>query len=358
MGAWEQNNVRAARTLRALPPEEIVFGRSAVMMPIRQTVRKILGTEVPILIHGANGTGKGLLAHFIHSQSASSSGPFVKVNCAAIPAALLESELFGYERGAFTGAYTSKPGRVELAQNGTLFLDQIADSDGSLQSKLLHFLQDGRFSRIGDHVERSVHTRVICSTSKDLAQEIDAGRFRSDLFYRISVVQLHLPRLRERREDIPLIAEYLRTSYEKQFSKPSKPLGTEMLDYLQGLSWPGNVRELANSIARYVLVGPEAILGQRQPATRSSRCLRAAVAGEQVPFKGIASEAIKALEKRVILEALQANQWNRRKTAQALQISYRSLIYKIRSAGLPSRRSVSNMSGLSASPTEPCPPAD
>jgi transcriptional regulator with PAS, ATPase and Fis domain len=345
MAVSGQKNGALAAKVVALPSEEIIFGRSPAMSEIRQKVEKVLATDVPILIQGDNGTGKGLLAQYIHSCSASSSGAFVRVNCAAIPGALLESELFGYEKGAFTNANTAKPGYVEMAHRGTLFLDKLTDIDTTLQGKLLHFLQDGEFSRIGDKVERSVVTRIICSTNKDLIREIDAGRFRADLFYRISVVQLRLPRLSERREDIPAIAEYLRTLYEKQFAKQSEPFGVEILYYLQSLSWPGNLRELANTVARYVLVGPEtAELGLGQPPRGSEKLTRAVVTENVVSLKRIAREAIREMERRVILETLHANQWNRRKTAQALRISYRALIYKIRDAGLASRRTVSNRS--------------
>lgn len=166
-----------------LPPDDVIFGRSAAMALLRKRTDKVCQTDLPVLVSGDRGTGKETLAQWIHVHSACCNGPFVKVNCAAIPGSLLESELFGYQKGAFTGAAFSKPGRVELAANGTLFLDEITDLDISLQSKLLHFLQDGRFSRLGDDTERAVQTRLICSTGKELQGEIDAGRFRADLFY-------------------------------------------------------------------------------------------------------------------------------------------------------------------------------
>lgn len=328
-------------------PDEVLFGSSRVMADLRRRAVKVCQTDVPALLHGDVGTGKEMLARWIHEHSSFAEGQFVKVNCSAIPGTLLESELFGHEQGAFTGAHAAKPGRVEFAHNGTLFLDGIAECETSVQVKLLHFLQDRRFSRIGENVERAVNTRVICSTNRDLAEEIDAGRFRSDLFYRISVVQLRLPRLNERREDIPLIAEHLRVTYERQFGKTSEPFGTDVLRHLQRLAWPGNVRELANSIARYVLVGPEAAFAQEEPARRSPVEVRPAGSAQSPHLKGIAKQAIRQLERRVIWETLQANQWNRRKTAQALRISYRALIYKIRDAGLPSRRAASNTSSSS-----------
>lgn len=324
----------------AIPPDDVLFGRSAAMSEVRSRAEKICNTNIPVLLCGEGGTGKEALARWIHAQSGYSQGQFVKVNCAAIPRNLLESELFGYEKGAFTGAHVPKPGRVELAHNGTLFLDEIADLEMALQSKILHFLQDGCFSRIGDQAERAVNVRVICATNKDLEQEIVAGNFRADLFYRINVVRFRLPRLRERKEDIPALAEYFRTLHEQLFAIESMPLSAEMIEYLQNSEWPGNVRELSNGMARHVLIGPEATLGQTfTPDRASARSHIKAIVGE-VPLKRIAKAAIQELERNVILESLRAHQWNRRKTAAALQISYRALIYKIRDAGLTSRRPV------------------
>lgn len=307
------------------------------MQEVHRMATRIAGTNVPVLLTGSGGTGKEVLARWIHKQSPWSNGQFVKVNCAAIPGALLESELFGYEKGAFTGAHASKPGRVELAHNGTLFLDEIADLNFSLQSKLLQFLQDGRFSRIGDESERAVETRLICATGKSLETEIDGGKFRADLYYRINVVHLRMPLLRERCEDIPLLAEYFREQFQEKFGKESEPLSREMLHYLQKLDWPGNVRELSNGIARHVLIGAEAKIVQEPPAKRRETARGGVNGAATVPLKQIAREAVRESERNFILEALQANQWNRRKTAQALKISYRALIYKIRNAGLHAR---------------------
>ncbi len=310
------------------------------MSEVRSRAEKICNTNIPVLLCGEGGTGKEALARWIHAQSGYRQGEFVKVNCAAIPGNLLESELFGYEKGAFTGAHLSKPGRVELAHNGTLFLDEIADLEMALQSKILHFLQDGCFSRIGDQTERAVNVRVICATNKDLEQAIAAGNFREDLFYRINVVRFRLPRLRDRKEDIPALAEYFRTLHEQDFATASAPLDASTIEYLQNSNWPGNVRELSNGMARHVLIGPEALVGPAPLRERASA--RSVVRGSvgEVPLKRIAKAAIQELERNVILESLRTHQWNRRKTAAALQISYRALIYKIRDAGLTSRRPV------------------
>ena len=343
--SWHQPMITVPTTrtstpnsVSTLPPDHVLFGRSAAMNEVRLRAEKICKTNIPVLLCGAGGTGKEAVAQWIHVRSAFSQGQFIKVNCAAIPGNLLESELFGYEKGAFTGAHVSKPGRVELAHNGTLFLDEIADLEMGLQSKILHFLQDGCFARIGDQSARAVNVRVICATNKDLEQEIAVGNFRSDLFYRINVVRFRLPQLCERKEDIPVMAEYFRTLHEKHFAIESKPLSPEMIEYLQNANWPGNVRELSNGMARHVLIGPEAALGQTVAAERASIKSQIKVAVGAVPLKRIAKAAIQELERNVILDSLRAHQWNRRKTAAALQISYRALIYKIRDAGLTSRR--------------------
>lgn len=319
--------------------EDILFGRSAGMNEIKQAVGKISYTSLPVLLCGEGGTGKEALARWIHANSAHRNGDFVKVNCAAIPGSLLESELFGFERGAFTGANTEKPGRVEAADGGTLFLEDIAELDLQLQSKLLHFLQDGTFSRLGDTGERKVNARVICASSKSLEPEIAAGRFRQDLYYRIHVFQLNLPPMRERREDIPALAEHFRAQFDKQFGRSSPDFPAGLLEYLENLPWPGNIRELSNAVARYVLIGPEAVMHEESLGRHASgRKMRGTGGKEPVQLKTLARDAIRELEKNVILETLHANHWNRRKTARALKISYRALIYKIKEAGLGTHR--------------------
>jgi len=319
---------------KPLPPDHVIFGRSELMAALRARAEKLCASRIQILVLGAGGTGKELLARWIHANSPDARGPFVSVNCAAIPGPLLESELFGYVRGEFTGARHTKPGRAELAHTGTLFLDEIGDLDFTLQGKLLHFLQDGTFTPLGDTAERRVEARVICATSKDLEQRVHSGAFRADLFHRINVLQLRLPRLRERCEDIPTLVEYYRHLYTAQFDKVSDPVDAGTMRYLQTLNWPGNIRELANVMARYVLIGADAFVHEGfGNGTHSKPPLH----GSAGTLKGVAGEAIRELEKRVILEALRDNHWNRRKAAQALQISYRTLIYKIRNAGIARR---------------------
>lgn len=333
MSSTEMNNSGGPSLGGVLPSEQVVFGHSAVMLGIRQKVNKVVGMGVPVLLESEGGTGKEVLARWIHTHSPWNSGPFVKVNCAAIPGELLESELFGFEKGAFTGATHRKPGRVELAQGGTLFLDEIAEIDRALQAKILQFLQDGRFSRIGAQEEQSSQTRVVCATNKNLDEEIDAGRFRRDLYYRINVVQIRLPRLKERLEDIPILAEYFRKHYMNQFGLEREPLSDEMICDLQSFSWPGNIRELSNCIARYVLIGPEAAMVPETP-NRHAKAENVSPSRGPVSLKQIARDAIGDMERDLILAALRANHWNRRRAAQDLKISYRALIYKIREAGI------------------------
>jgi two-component system response regulator AtoC len=334
MAVSEQTNGESCPKAGGLPPEEIIFGRSAAMSPIRQKVQKILRTDVPILIQGENGTGKGLLAQYIHSRSAVSTGRFVKVNCAAIPGALLESELFGYEKGAFTDAHTSKPGYVEMAHQGTLFLDEIADLDLSLQAKILQLLQDGQFSRIGDKQERRAEIRVICATNRNLQNEIDAGRFRQDLFYRINVISINLPSLRERNEDIAILADYFLGQLNARFERDTPPLPEEIIESLSCREWRGNIRELENLMARYAILGSIDAVAPELPPRRSPVSTVRGASDGMIPLKRIAKQAVREMEENLILKALRENKWNRRKAAQSLNISYRALIYKIREAGL------------------------
>src|SRR5271170_8255552 len=321
-----------------LPPDHVYFGPSPAMQVVRQRMERSAGLNVPVLILGESGTGKEILARFIHERSPWRRGPFVKVNCPAIPGTLLESELFGFEKGAFTGAIAAKPGRMEMAQGGTLFLDEIAEIDSSLQAKLLHVLQDGHFTRIGDHEERRMDARVICATNRRLQHEIETGGFRSDLFYRINVISITLPPLRERRDDIPYLAEYLRHQFNRRFQREAAPLSKETLHLLKGRDWPGNVRELENCMARYVVLGSEETFYAERTERAPVHFNYETNADGNIPLKHIAQQVTRNMERDVILKVLQANHWNRRRTAEVLKISYRALLYKVRQAGLPAKR--------------------
>ena len=236
------HKAQAASRHEDLPPIEIIFGRSAAMQLIGQKVKKIAGSNIPVLIQGQNGTGKGVLAHYLHLQSPMASGPFVKVNCAAIPGTLLESELFGYEKGAFTGAYSSKPGRAEMADGGSLFLDGIDEIDLGLQAKLLQVLQDGQFSRIGGREDIQVRIRILCAANRPLEAEVSAGRFRQDLYYRINVVNIQMPPLRARIEDIRDLVGHFLNRHRQRHGSNVRPMSAGLMRLLEGHHWPGNIR--------------------------------------------------------------------------------------------------------------------
>src|SRR5215813_1615436 len=220
-------------SLGEIPPESVVFGRLETMQSLRERMDKVASANVPVLIQGESGTGKDIIARMVHGLSPWRTGPFVKVNCPAIPGTLLESELFGYEKGAFTGAYGSKPGRVEMAHRGTLFLDEISELDLALQSKLLQLLQDGQFCRIGAQEDKKVEVRVVCATNRVLENEIENGTFRQDLFYRINVVNLGLPALRERRADVEDLVNFFLEYYNRKYNCRAKSLSNELIGILQ-----------------------------------------------------------------------------------------------------------------------------
>ncbi len=327
-----------AQSLGEIPPENVVFGRTETMRALRERLQKLAGANVPVLIQGESGTGKDIIARMIHGLSPWRTGPFVKVNCPAIPGTLLESELFGYEKGAFTGAYGSKPGRVELAHRGTLFLDEISELDSALQSKLLQLLQDGQFCRIGAQEDKKVEVRVVCATNRQLEQEIATGSFRQDLFYRINVVNLHMPALRERAADIPELVAYFLDYYNRKYNCRARELSDELKGMLQKYHWPGNIRELENLIKRYVILGTEeAIANDLISQERDVFNPEISLDGP-ISLKKLTRQAVRELERKVILKVLQANHWNRKQSARALSISYRALLYKIRDTGLPSNR--------------------
>ncbi len=329
-----------AQSLGEVPPDNIIFGHSEAMQELRSRLSKVAGANVPVLITGESGTGKDIVARLIHGLSPWKTGPYVKVNCPAIPGTLLESELFGYERGAFTGAVGSKPGRVELAHRGTLFLDEISELDPSLQSKLLQLLQDGQFCRIGAQEDKKVEVRVVCATNRNLENEIEAGTFRQDLFYRINVVNLRMPSLRERRGDIEDLCAYFLEFYNRKFNCRARPISNEVLAVLQKYHWPGNIRELENLIKRYVILGNEEVL-TNDLVTREPEFFNSEISLDgPISLKKMTRQCVRELERKVILKVLQHHHWNRKQAARTLGISYRALLYKIRDAGLPSNRAL------------------
>jgi two-component system response regulator AtoC len=346
-----------AQTLGEVPPDNIIFGPSEVMQAVRSRLGKVAAANVPVLITGESGTGKDIIARLIHGLSPWKTGPYVKVNCPAIPGTLLESELFGYEKGAFTGAVGSKPGRVELAHRGTLFLDEISELDPSLQSKLLQLLQDGQFCRIGAQEDKKVEVRVVCATNRHLQSEIEAGTFREDLYYRINVVNLHMPALRERRGDIEDLCAYFLEYYNQKFNCRARPLSNEVIAVLQKYHWPGNIRELENLVKRYVILGHEEVITNDLVAREPDFFNPDISFDGPISLKKLTRQCVHELESKVILKVLQRHHWNRKQTARTLGISYRALLYKIRDAGLPSNRALrlrqaeKNADALSHPPT-------
>src|SRR5271157_2441337 len=329
-----------AQSLGEVPPDNIIFGHSEGMQLVRARLGKVAAANVPVLITGESGTGKDIIARLIHSLSPWKIGPYVKVNCPAIPGTLLESELFGYEKGAFTGAVGSKPGRVEMAHRGTLFLDEISELDPSLQSKLLQLLQDGQFCRIGAQEDKKVEVRVVCATNRDLNAEIEAGTFRQDLYYRINVVNLRMPALRERRGDIEDLCSYFLEYNNRKFNCRARPLSNEVLAVLQKYHWPGNIRELENLIKRYVILGHEEVITNDLVAREPDFFNPEMLLDGPISLKKLTRQCVRELERKVILKVLQQHHWNRKQAARTLGISYRALLYKIRDAGLPSNRAL------------------
>ncbi len=334
-----------------LPPESAVFGSSETMQKVQRDLAMIASADVPVLIQGPSGTGKEVIARIIHRASAYAKGPYLKINCPAIPDALLESELFGYEKGAFTGAYTSKPGLIVLANRGTLFLDEIGELSLPMQSKLLQVLQDGKFCRIGAQEDTRSEARVICATNRDLKQEIEAGNFREDLFYRINVVSITLPPLRERSADIPELAEYFRVHFNMVYNRRVPPISAPLMRVLQAYQWPGNIRQLENMIKRYVVLGTETCIAN-DLAEPAPELFEVDIPEHgPIPLKKMTQQATRRLERQIILKVLQSHHWNRRRAAEVLKISYRALLYKIRDAGLsPARPPIRNPQSAAAAP--------
>jgi two-component system response regulator AtoC len=321
-----------------LPGEAVIFGSSAAMREVRGQIERIVHTDLPVLIRGESGTGKELIAKFLHAHSDRRDAPFVKVNCAAIPGDLLESELLGYEKGAFAGAFEAKSGLVEVAACGTLLLDEIGDMDLKLQTKLLRLLEDGHYFRVGGSQEREAHVRIICATSIDLEKAVERRAFRQDLFYRIEVLNLRLAPLRERKEDIPLLCEHFLEKLSRRFEKAAPPLTATSLHLLKQWDWPGNLRELENWMGRVIILGDERALAAelvRQMAPLHRENNLQPLSGQ---LKDPSRLAVSTTARTVMLKVLQANRWNRRKTAEDLNMSYRSLLCRLREAGMLQRR--------------------
>jgi two-component system response regulator AtoC len=325
--------------IHELPPMEVIFGQSPMMAAARDKVDRAAETTVPILLQGESGTGKDIFARLLHTRSNRANCPWVKVTCPAIPHSLIESELFGFEKGAFTGAYTTKRGRVELAHMGTLFLDEVGSLDMSVQAKLLQVLQDGSFMRIGAQEPRKVNTRLICASNGNLRQQTEDGSFRLDFFFRINAVTIDLPPLRHRGADLPVLVDYFLDLHSKAFHRKPKPLSREITNLMQRYNWPGNIRQLENMIRSYVLIGNEEDLAAELVPTVPAGIIPEIDLANPVSLKEITKAATQELEREIILKVLRANDWSRRRTAKWLNISYRSLLYKLQESKVTARAS-------------------
>ena len=321
-----------------LPAEAVIFGSTAAMREIRNTIDRLLSSDLPVLIQGESGTGKEVIARFLHSRSNRCDAPFVRLNCASVPASLLDSELFGREKGAYAGASDDRQGLVELAYGGTLFLDEIGDLPRDLQGKLLQLLQESSFIPVGGSQNRHGNIRIICATNVSLEGAVEAGTFRGDLFRRIDVVSLRLSALRDRKNDIPQLCEYFLRKLARQFGRNAPQLKPATLQLLKQWDWPGNLRELENWVARVIILGDDAALGNefRRRVERTS--LQTSQEPRFGALRGLSRRTLPAVTTAGILKALRANHWNRRKTAEELNMSYRSLLSKLREVGMPQRR--------------------
>jgi two-component system response regulator AtoC len=317
---------------------------SSKMQPIRDLISKVAGTNTTVLLRGESGTGKEVLARAIHKASPRVGKQFLKVNCAALPGELLESELFGHEKGAFTGAYRQKPGKFEAAHQGTLLLDEIGEMPLRLQAKLLHVLQDGEFSRVGGEKIIDTDVRLIAATNRDLEASMRAHQFREDLYYRLNVIEIRIPPLRERREEIPGLVDFFLKKFNAQYGR-AVDIPAETMRVFVDYHWPGNIRELENAVKRVVVLGTARpvhteIVGNisRGPrvTTPGVPATAASIVAPDAPIslKEIARQAAREAERVAIKEVLDRVHWNRAKAARLLQISYKALLYKIVQCGL------------------------
>lgn len=317
----------------------IIFSYSPKMNKIKAIIDEIAKTDITVLIKGESGTGKEILAQVIHANSIRKDNPFVKVNCTAIPKSLIESELFGFEKGAFTGAHLRKPGKFELANGGTILLNDIGEMDISIQAKLLQVLQDGMFSRLGGDGDIMVNTRVIATTRDHLEQSMMEGQFREDLFFRINVINITVPPLRERKEQILPLANYYLNFYQNKYERKISPLSSRATAVFKEYPWPGNIRELENMIKRMVIFGEEdsvlkSLLRKKLEDRNNLEPLKdlsstSSTQRGNFNLKNVGKKAAEEAEKEIIQSTLQGTHWNRKKAAQLLHVSYKALLYRI-----------------------------
>jgi transcriptional regulator with PAS, ATPase and Fis domain len=338
-------------------PKPIILGNTEQIQKIRELVRKLADIDLNVLIYGESGVGKELVARSLHYYSKRNRQPFVKVNCAALPAELIESELFGYERGAFTGADRQKLGKFEIAGNGSILLDEIGEIPPSIQAKLLQVLQDQKFPRVGGAKDIEIQARIITATNRDLQSDIISGSFREDLYYRINIIKIAIPPLREHKEDLELLVNHFLKRQQVTYKLPDIRIPPRIMDLFYQYHWPGNIRQLENHIKRIAVLGNiheferEFLvqINRQQNANPSSSLHSETHQTHQAPsethtdesdgkhfssLKEIRNKAIYKIEKKIIKKVLDENNWNRKKTAKILKISYRTLLYKIKELGI------------------------
>ena len=339
---------------------ELEMCTSPAMQTVRDMIARVATTSAAVLLTGESGVGKEVVARAIHRASLRAGRPFVKVNCAALPGELLESELFGHQRGAFTGAYRDKPGKFELAEKGTIMLDEIGEVPLRLQAKLLHVLQDGEFARVGGERVLAADVRVLAATNRDLAGEIRAGRFREDLYYRLNVIGIRIPPLRERRDEIPALIDHFLEAANHAYGRSVEiPAAARRL--FQDHAWPGNIRQLENTVKRVVVLG--SAVGVAEELAAAVKPLPAAVppvattagadADGRLDLKAIARRAARDAERLAIADMLQRTHWNRAKAARILGISYKALLYKIVDCGLAKKDDTGTHGFARATAAEP-----
>jgi two-component system response regulator HydG len=341
-----QQNRALRRQLEDVMLQGAIIGTAPAMRRVLDLVAQVAPSNATVLILGESGTGKELIADALHRGSARREGPCIKVNCAALPETLLESELFGHEKGAFTGAAARKEGRFELAHGGTLFLDEIGDLSPATQAKLLRVLQDGTFERLGGTKTLKVDVRIVTATNKDLEGEVKAGRFREDLFYRLNVISIVVPPLRDRREDIPLLAQHFVQRYAQRNAKAVEGLAREALDLLAAYHWPGNVRELENVIERAVVLARDAWIGPRDLPEAIS-----AVAPEARAITIAIGTPLEEVEQRLIEETLQHTGGDKTLAAKLLGITSRTIYRKLKREG-PVDEDGEEAGGVEEAPSE------
>jgi two-component system response regulator AtoC len=336
-----------AGDIEELADDVFFVAASPAMKKIRSQAALVANVDIPVLLLGESGTGKEVLARLIHKLSPRAHRTFLKVNCAAVPADLLESELFGYEAGAFTGATHAKPGKFELCNKGTILLDEIGEMPPLLQAKLLHVLQDQTFSRLGSRTIVKVDVRILAATNINIPEALATKRLREDLYYRLNAFTLSLPPLRDRKEEIPILLKHFMSRMSESYARPSLPLAGPLMDACLRHSWPGNLRELSNFIKRYLVLGDENLAASElQPRPDGgggvhTEAARHAGADASGGLKSLSRNAKDEAEAEAISRALEETNWNRKQAAALLKISYKALLYKIRQYGIAQSRSTS-----------------